>query len=320
MSRLINRLACVTLIAMLALTNAARADESLCNALETLAFTGVFLDTIPQTTSASDLGREVNRMSSAISAAQSALAGAGDAITPLQLSQINGFLNDLQYAMLLAGSTPRATLVEYLARPEMASRRAAITAMGTEAGCTPPVDQNDVDAEGETGAESQLAGLGQVGSLDSALAQRATGGSLFITPRIALLVLAFFVVVSAAVYLFIKRDKRNRRRARRYYCHTSTNVRSGLAELDTTIVDISRVGAKIIAPPDIKAHAHIKIRVDTEWADGRVVWANEHFAGIVFPHALSRVQVRNVISQKLIRKNNSYYYNKISNKFFEFNF
>jgi len=274
-----------------------RAEETACKAFESVAFTGQFLDTIPQATRPDDLEREINRLAAAISTAEQHLAISADAITPTQKSTIDGFLDNLRYAMLLARSTPNETLISYLARPIMLGLRASIIAMVAAAGCTESMDRPDVTSDGQTGAENQLAGIGTLGRIDSTASQTVNNLKLLLTPSGALMLFMILAIVALMLFAFIRRDKRKRRRARRYYCQAASAIGLGATVAPTTIVDISRVGAKINAVPALKPHSNIKLMVHTEWSEGKVIWANEHFAGIAFAKALSRVQIRNVVAQ-----------------------
>ncbi|MEX0969547.1 MAG: PilZ domain-containing protein [Paracoccaceae bacterium] len=122
--------------------------------------------------------------------------------------------------------------------------------------------------------------------------------ALNITWVLGLLICCFAMII----FIYARRHGRNRRRARRYYCQTHVTV-----EIDTdhqpathhlaTIVDISPVGARIVALPIEVEHQQVVLRFDKFSVGGKVLWVNEHFFCVDFNTSISRLQVQQVMRQ-----------------------
>ena len=150
------------------------------------------------------------------------------------------------------------------------------------------------DGEAEQAAHPEIAATSPVDAPSNII---LIGLQLQIIPRDALVGLFIILCLFAGIFYFVKRSQRNQRRARRYYCHAHTSIRLDGLESPTTIVDISRVGAKIYGLPTLSPNTAVSLWVGHGWSDGKIIWKNEHFAGIGFAQPLSRVQVRNTITQ-----------------------
>tara|TARA_R110000850_G_scaffold95540_2_gene200635 strand:- start:966 stop:1613 length:648 start_codon:yes stop_codon:yes gene_type:complete len=117
--------------------------------------------------------------------------------------------------------------------------------------------------------------------------------TLNITWVLGLLILSFAMLI----FVYGRRERRNRRRARRHYCQTHVTVKIDDNESLTTIVDISQVGARLVVLPELVKHTPVTLRFDALSISGKVIWANEHFAAIDFEKSLSRAQVRQILRQ-----------------------
>lgn len=99
------------------------------------------------------------------------------------------------------------------------------------------------------------------------------------------------------IVVFWRRRKRNYRRARRHYCQTHVALQNGDATHLTTIVDISRVGARLVVQPGLAPHDLVALRFDRFAIDGRIMRVTSHFAMVDFYRTLSRLELKQALRQ-----------------------
>jgi hypothetical protein len=85
---------------------------------------------------------------------------------------------------------------------------------------------------------------------------------------------------------------RNRRQYRRYLCHLPIEIGDPNGLITSTLLNISRGGAKLTHTGGWEHGARLTVRLEQNTASrsARVVWANEGFAGVLFRNPLTAAE------------------------------
>ena len=104
----------------------------------------------------------------------------------------------------------------------------------------------------------------------------------------------FYVLLKAAKDRLILRKRKTKRHPANY----GTFCRIGDVTTEGQLIDINRYGTRLAAPHTelLQSGDRIKIAIDTEWVDGKVVWSDEDHAGLQFRQAISLRDVNDVIA------------------------
>jgi PilZ domain-containing protein len=92
-----------------------------------------------------------------------------------------------------------------------------------------------------------------------------------------------------------KRRSRLRRLARRRLCNLKTWLRTEACTYDGTIVDVSRIGAKIASDGPLKRGDKILMSVRGKMRPVFVRWSNQHYVGVKFAKVLTGGEIRRML-------------------------
>lgn len=90
---------------------------------------------------------------------------------------------------------------------------------------------------------------------------------------------------------------RNRRQYRRYLCHLPVEIKGPNGQIKSTLLDISRGGAKLARTEEWDRGTRLKINLinDTVWTSARIVWMNDGFAGVLFRKPLTAPEFQTLL-------------------------
>ncbi|SFI65796.1 PilZ domain-containing protein [Celeribacter neptunius] len=104
----------------------------------------------------------------------------------------------------------------------------------------------------------------------------------------------FFTAISAWAWM---RYGIVQRRATRYPCVLPTVVFDGIMPAVGTMLDVSQIGCKIEIGLDLQIRQKIKITCGPVARKARIVWRNNHFAGVRFDKPLSEVELKELLGE-----------------------
>ena len=116
--------------------------------------------------------------------------------------------------------------------------------------------------------------------------------------KIELGVLAALLLLVAGSLWGLQISRGQTRRNQRFACRLPAEVSIGGKRHQVTILDISRVGAKIsVSEPVGETASTLELQVGPYWLSARTVWANRHFRGLSFDTVMSQHALDTVLAR-----------------------
>ena len=92
------------------------------------------------------------------------------------------------------------------------------------------------------------------------------------------------------------RIQRRRIRGKRHGIYKHVKFATGAVNHKGTLLDISRLGAKMRhnGSTDLEQHMNIKVLINNNWFTGKVAWTGEEYCGLRFSNVMTRAELKEI--------------------------